>query len=119
MLRALADGRVRWGFYPPGGWTEREGVGAWLGGRPDIDGEPDDEDGLDGEMLSDLDSDGDENKRHGAEEDEEEEEEESEESEDEFQAANKHSFFAALSLDDGDDDDDDEEEEEEEGEETV
>lgn len=118
MLRALADGRVRWGFYPPGGWTEREGVGAWLGGRPDIDGEPDDEDGLDGEMLSDLDSDGDENKRHGAEEDEEEEEE-SEESEDEFQAANKHSFFAALSLDDGDDDDDDEEEEEEEGEETV
>lgn len=29
-MRALADGRVRWGFYPPG-MARKTGMGIWLG----------------------------------------------------------------------------------------
>ena len=32
MLRALADGKVRWGFWPPGSCPDRGNKGIWLDG---------------------------------------------------------------------------------------
>ena len=44
-MRALADGRVRWGFWPSGMGLDREGIGIWLEG---IGTEHEMEDGKDG-----------------------------------------------------------------------
>ncbi|BEI88039.1 uncharacterized protein CcaverHIS019_0107570 [Cutaneotrichosporon cavernicola] len=89
MLRSVADGRVRWGFYPPGR-EGQAGVGVWLGGNPDL------------EALGDESES--EEEEGGEREDEKESEarsegDEDEESEDSFVKQNQRSFFAALSLD--------------------
>ena len=36
-MRALADGRVRWGFWPPGEGRDRDGKGIWLEGTGVLD----------------------------------------------------------------------------------
>jgi hypothetical protein len=49
-MRALADGKVRWGFWPPQGDIEgREGKGIWLGGEEKTGQTDSDEDGGEGE----------------------------------------------------------------------
>jgi hypothetical protein len=102
MMRALADGRVRWGFWPPGAAPHREGCGLWLGEWREHESDPDHkhDDAVHQDLL-DEDSD----------EEEEEEEEEATDDETDFAKANNASFFAALSLGNDDDDDDDDNDE--------
>ncbi|KAL1409274.1 hypothetical protein Q8F55_006107 [Vanrija albida] len=104
MMRALADGRVRWGFWPPGAAPARDGegicLGEWRGDATasESDEETDEEDGA--EVHS-----------HESEPEAEEAEDDDDDEDpgaDEFVKANNASFFAALSLADGGDEDDDE-----------
>lgn len=89
MMRAIANGRVRWGFWPPGSTPHREGCGLWLGewqeNRSDSGYE---RDSAHEELVLEDDF------------------ESSDESNDEsdFVKANNASFFAALSVRDPDDD---------------
>lgn len=129
-MRNLADGRIRWGFFPPGAKTDRTGKGIWLGGEADaVDEEDDDEDrdhhsipdedGLETEE-SDVSSDGeteskkvrwadggDNSPSEDATSDEDVEEEEG-------QRSTPGGFFAALDIDDASDNDEESEEEEHE-----
>lgn len=99
MMRALADGRVRWGFWPSGG--SEEGKGIWLDSTPLEERE----DGEETRPASEA-----ENSDESEEEEEEvSEEESSEEDKGGFKAANSAGFFAAL---DASDDETEEEEEE-------
>lgn len=95
MMRALADGRVRWGFWPAGG--SEEGKGIWLDSTP-LEEQDEHHSGSEGDAGEQPD------------ESEESEESESEESEDEggVKAKNNAGFFAALDVSD-------DESEEEEG----
>ncbi len=97
MLRTVADGRVRWGFWPPGEVEARRGVGVWLGGNPDLEAL-----GAESESESEEEEEGDGAGEASSERDQEVEEEEVVESEDEgdFARQNQRSFFAALSLED-------------------
>ncbi|TXT10992.1 hypothetical protein VHUM_01743 [Vanrija humicola] len=105
MLRTIADGRVRWGFWPPGSseeaLAERGGKGVWLENTPELD---DEEAG--GERSEESESEEDEASGVGAvpgSDDAEEEEESESESEDTgFAAQNHRSFFNALSLEGSD-----------------
>lgn len=89
MMRALADGRVRWGFWPSGG--SEEGKGIWLDSTPLEERE-------DGEETRPA------SEEEGSEEESEEEESEEEESSEDdkggFKAANNAGFFAALDASD-------------------
>ena len=58
-MRNLADGRIRWGFFPPDSDIDRTGKGIWLGGEADVVEEEDDED-ADQELTDDEDGRGDE-----------------------------------------------------------
>lgn len=72
VLRALAEGRVAWGFWPPG--TEKadsDGLGIWISGTDVV--------GSDEE----IDPEGDSKESGGEDEDEESEDEESEDEDDE------------------------------------
>lgn len=60
-MRSLADGRIRWGFFPPDSQVDRTGKGIWLGGEDDqvneeeVDEDPGAGDGdLSSEELEDL-----------------------------------------------------------------
>lgn len=104
MLRTVADGRVRWGFWPPEFDEEalesRLGVGVWLGGDPDLSeivGAQSDTE----ESAQETDGWEEEASSEGGEEEDTSEEE----SEDGFAAQNKASFFAALSMADEEDSD--------------
>lgn len=108
MLRALAEGRVRWGFWPPGSDPHRDGCGLWLEEWSE---------GTDSESDYELKAPREQSRlrEHSDAEggDEAEEDEGSSEDETEFTKANRAGFFAALSPDEGDDDDDDDEGEDE------
>jgi hypothetical protein len=132
VMRALADGRVRWGFWPPGSdLSGREGSGIWLDDASVDDkaeeaGDHSDEEALSESGDSDIsEEDEDEDDRYEEElRDEEdaqspvEEEEEGEEGEDESDddlagaAKPKGGFFAALDIGGEDEDENDEEDEE-------
>ncbi|OCF54772.1 hypothetical protein L486_07908 [Kwoniella mangroviensis CBS 10435] len=125
IMRLLADGKIRWGFYPPG-TTGREGKGIWLGSEAEdqdinvYDVEKvdphrdqatseeeyyDEEDLDDSEELSEL--------------EEENDEEEEQEKEEKVGKSDKivgriGGFFDALGIDDDDEEDEEDEEEEEE-----
>lgn len=107
MLRALAEGRVRWGFWPPGSEPTRDGQGLWLGEWQSSDSEFDsgslseDSDPPTVVTVEAVESDDDED-----------------EIDDESPAVklNNASFFAALSLGNDDDDEDGEDEDEDEDE---
>lgn len=128
VMRFLADGKIRWGFWPPGSQQDRSGSGIWLG---EDDGVIDGGEGEDAqseaedEMLSvtesdddahdqvngktdneDQDEDEDERDNDGSHDDEDDDDGEEEESED--RPAEATGFFAALAVDDGDDEDDEE-----------
>lgn len=102
MLRALAEGRVRWGFWPPGSEPTRDGQGLWLGEWQSSDSE------FESGSLSE-DSDPPTVVTVAAVESDDDEEDEID---DESPAVklNNASFFAALSLDNDDEDDDEDDE---------
>ena len=128
VMRVLADGRIRWGFWPPGSESAGEGVGIWLEGsgydEKEVDGGSEDElasdpgvgevSGVSGESISG------ESRVSGEEEDGpggEGEEEEEEDDDHELNGKGEHGvedpvkvggFFAALGVDS---DEDSEEEE--------
>ncbi|BEI85717.1 hypothetical protein CcaverHIS002_0600040 [Cutaneotrichosporon cavernicola] len=104
MMRSLAEGRVRWCFWPPNSTPNRDGCGLWLGQYHDTGSEelsPVDSDietsnkrttrtpAVTQQVVSDLGN-------------------ESSDEDTEFTKANNASFFAALSLDDRGDHSDDE-----------
>lgn len=98
MMRALAEGRVRWCFWPPGSQPQRDGQGLWLGEWHGEDSEL--------ESFSEHDSDG--PTRPSQEVAGDDDEDDASDEEPEAVKLNNASFFAALSLDNaGDDDDDD------------
>lgn len=107
-MRALADGRVRWGFWPPGAAPVREGegicLGEWHGDATASEG--DEEAGDEGDVPHHL--------ATPAPEAHEMELEDIEDDDvhDDFAKTNNASFFAALSLADAGDDDDEEDDEE-------
>ncbi|GMK54708.1 hypothetical protein CspeluHIS016_0112940 [Cutaneotrichosporon spelunceum] len=88
MLRSVADGRVRWGFWPPGDVDGRAGALEVESDESGSEGEK--EEGEKRDEASDA-----------IEEDGAEESESDESEEDSFVKQNQRSFFAALSLDDG------------------
>ncbi|ODN99483.1 GTPase [Cryptococcus wingfieldii CBS 7118] len=104
MMRALADGKVRWGFYPPK-TSGKEGAGIWLGDDVDEAGaadgpsaeeetaeEDEDEDVEDGESQSD------EEELSGSEED------------DKMPMKQAGGFFAALEISEDEEDESEDEE---------
>ncbi|TFK99682.1 hypothetical protein BDV98DRAFT_570680 [Pterulicium gracile] len=121
VLRALAEGRIPWGFWPagvelPAEATEATGHGLWIAGGNDDSNDLDEhgedsaaEDGDDGDGSSES-----EDEDEDEDEDGDDIEEEDEESEEEGEAApapkvvsGPRSGFAMLELDGGDDGDDD------------
>jgi len=135
VLRTLADGRVRWGFWPPGSRPVRDGRGVWLGAmsedilnaeggieeEQESESESESESGTEGESEGGGEGEsGDESGGEGlprkakapkgaavSAKDYDESEESEDDEEDGFVAANNRSFFAALNLNDNDDDDSD------------
>jgi len=123
-MRFLADGKIRWCFFPPNTTVDRTSKGIWLGGSEEP---PEDSDGVTtaiediSDEGTDDDSDLDElvtNKPKAVTFDVAEsssEEEEEDESEDEAGGGGAGGFFAALQLEDQlDDDDDDDDEDDDE-----
>jgi hypothetical protein len=114
VMRALADGRVRWGFWPHGAdLSDREGKGIWLdtvsgGELGEASGE---ERGLEGsETLSDVEEDsgsGGEDESDDVEDDEQTGDEDVGE-EPMAVRENRGGFFAALDGGSDEDEDDDE-----------
>lgn len=105
IMRSLAEGRVRWCFWPPNSNPHRDGCGLWLGlhhstgseGLSDVDSEVETSPKRKNvKMTSPT------RPKEGAVENE------SSDEDTEFTKANNAGFFAALSLDDGGDDEDDE-----------
>jgi hypothetical protein len=120
VMRFLADGKIRWCFFPPNTTADRTSKGIWLGGSE----EPtEDSDGVTTaiEDVSDEETDDESdlevpvtNKPKAVTFDVAEstsEEEEEDESEEEAGAGGAGGFFAALQLEDQADEDDDDDEE--------
>jgi len=124
-MRFLADGKVRWCFFPPDTTADRTSKGIWLGGSEEL---PEDSDGVataiedisDEETAdeSDLEVPATNKPKAGtfdvaeSTSEEEEDEDDSEEEEEEAGGGGAGGFFAALQLEDQEDDDDDEESDE-------
>jgi hypothetical protein len=123
VMRFLADGKIRWCFFPPNTTTDRTSKGIWLGGSEEP---PEDSDGVTTaiEDVSDEETDDESdlevvkiNKPKAVSfdvaESTSEEEEEDDELEEEARGGGAGGFFAALQLEDQADDDDDDEESDE------
>lgn len=135
VMRALADGRVRWGFWPPGSdLSGREGSGIWLDDSSVEDKAEEAGDHSGEEAVSESDDsdnneeDEDEDDKYEEElrdeedaqlpvEDGAEEEDGEDETDDDLAGAAKPrgGFFAALDIGGEDEDDEDDEDEDEEG----
>jgi hypothetical protein len=123
-MRSLADGKIRWCFFPPDTTTDRTGKGVWLGGTEeevleDSDGavsvveslsSEEEEDGPTVQRRKSVHFEDDEEQEE--EEDEDEDEDESSESEREMRGAARNPF-AALQLEDQSDEDDDDDDDDE------
>jgi hypothetical protein len=128
VMRFLADGKIRWCFFPPNTSTDRTGKGIWLGGAG-VEGDvPEDSDGAT-TPIQDISSEEEDDDsdvevtnsqktktvQFDVEESDDEEGEEDEEEEDDSDEATgtgggkARGFFAALQLEDQSDSDDDEE----------
>lgn len=94
MMRALAEGRVRWCFWPPGSEPKRDGQGLWLGERESTDDEYEftSDDGSDSQKEAAAPTKGEDS---AGDSDDDESDGESE-----AVKLNNASFFAALSLED-------------------
>jgi hypothetical protein len=126
VMRFLADGKIRWCFFPPNTTSDRTSKGIWLGGSEEP---PEDSDGVTTAIEDVSDEETDDESDLGvpvtdkpkavtfdvaesSSEEEEEEEDEEDESEEGAGAGGAGGFFAALQLEDQEDDDDDEGDEE-------
>lgn len=105
MMRSLAEGRVRWCFWPPNATPHRDGCGLWLGQYH----------GTGSEVLSDFDSEVETSPQRQtvkppaiSRSTEQDVDDESSDEETVFSKANNVGFFAALSLDDDGDNSDEE-----------
>jgi hypothetical protein len=128
-MRALADGKVMWGFWPPGAVVAgRQGRGIWIGQEMDQEDEEEQEEeqrissgkvglheseeyeeGGSDEAMEATDEeeiDAEESEREGPVHSEEELEQ------DERQVRNARSFFAALNVEDASEGEEDEDEDE-------
>jgi hypothetical protein len=117
VMRFLADGKIRWCFFPPNTTSDRTSKGIWLGGSEEP---PEDSDGVTTaiEDVSDEETDDESDlevpttdKPKAVKFDVAEstsEEEEDDDSEEEAGGGGAGGFFAALQLEDRSDDDDDE-----------
>jgi hypothetical protein len=119
VMRFLADGKIRWCFFPPNTTSDRTSKGIWLGGSEEP---PEDSDGVTTaiEDVSDEETDNESDLEVPATEKPKavtfdvaestsEEEEEEDESGEEARGGGAGGFFAALQLEDQEDDDDDDE----------
>jgi len=124
-MRFLADGKIRWCFFPPDTTADRTSKGIWLGGSEEP---PEDSDGVTTaiEDVSDEETDDESNlevpstnkpkavtfdvAESTSEEEEDEDDSEEEEEAGAGGAGGAGGFFAALQLEDQEDDDDDDEE---------
>jgi hypothetical protein len=122
VMRYLADGKVRWGFWPPESQPEENGNGIWLGEDDPIDGEGGGQD-TPWDKGSDEEDSGDEvavNEEEGSDNRDEDDEDEGEGGSEaerlpqKSRGAGAAGFFAALAIDSEDDSEDEEEEEDEE-----
>jgi hypothetical protein len=122
VMRFLADGKIRWCFFPPNTTSDRTSKGIWLGGSEEP---PEDSDGVTTaiEDVSDEETDDESDLevpatdrpkavKFDVAESTSEEEEGDDESEQEAGGGGAGGFFAALQLEDQEDDDDDEGDEE-------
>ncbi|WRT70647.1 uncharacterized protein IL334_007645 [Kwoniella shivajii] len=118
IMRLLADGKIRWGFYPPG-MKGKEGRGIWLDSDNDqatsIDSEDEQELGKDHAPIGASASEGESTDGDTFDEEDDTEEEEAGDSEEEPVVQAKGikkggGFFDALGDDDDKEDDDEEEE---------
>ena len=106
VLRAIAEGRIKWGFYPPdydlANLPENnKGLGIWIDGsiEDDITGDEDHDDEGGGEDSEDSGDDSVQNGTH-SEEDESEEEGSSEGEKIVTKLATGPGMFSALAMDD-------------------
>jgi len=119
-MRFLADGKIRWCFFPPDTTADRTSKGIWLGGSEDP---PEDSDGVTSaiEDVTDEETDDESNVEVPATnkpkavtfdvaESTSEEEEDEDDSEEEG-GGGAGGFFAALQLEDQEDDVDDDDDE--------
>ncbi|GMK56024.1 hypothetical protein CspeluHIS016_0210800 [Cutaneotrichosporon spelunceum] len=104
MMRSLAEGRVRWCFWPPNYTPHRDGSGLWLGQYHDTGNDELSE----GYSTAEDSSKGINVTRMASQQAVDDLDTESSDEDTGFTKANQASFFAALSLDDGSDGDDDE-----------
>ena len=113
-MRFLADGKIRWCFFPPNTTSDRTSKGIWLGGSEEP---PEDSDGVTTaiEDVSDEETDDESDLEVPTTEKpkavtfdvaESTSEEEEDESEEEAGGGGAGGFFAALQLEDQEDDDD-------------
>ena len=120
VMRFLADGKIRWCFFPPDTTADRTSKGIWLGGSEDP---PEDSDGVTSaiEDVTDEETDDESNVEVPATnkpkavtfdvaESTSEEEEDEDDSEEEG-GGGAGGFFAALQLEDQEDDVDDDDDE--------
>lgn len=101
VLRALAEGRVAWGFWPPGTEKPSEGLGIWIPGTEaaGTDGEltePDDE-----PEEPEQSEEGEEEEDSEEEGEEDDEEDEDEEDDDGIEQRVGGGRFGALAIDGG------------------
>lgn len=125
VMRFLADGKIRWCFFPPNTSTDRTSKGIWLGGSEEPPEESDGATSAIEDVLSEgTDDESDwevttnkiksvrfEGEDESVEEADEDDEEEEEESEEEAGGGGAGGFFAALQMEDQSDDDGDESDE--------
>jgi hypothetical protein len=126
-MRSLADGKIRWCFFPPDTTSDRTGKGVWLGGTEEEILEDSDAaiSAVESLTSDDVEEDASEMPRRKSvhfddeeQEEEDEDEDESSESEREMGGGAKNPFaalqFEDQSDEDDDDDDDDDDEDEDE-----
>ncbi|SJX60632.1 related to GTP-binding protein [Sporisorium reilianum f. sp. reilianum] len=133
VMRAVAEGRIKWAFRPPSGPNDGLGQGIWI---PDAQAQtataggadvltapnPDDEEEHEDEDADDKKSDSDDDEAiarkvrfdFGAVESGDDDEDDENEDDGGALGGSTNSLFSALAVEDGDDDDEDEEDEEEE-----
>ena len=118
VMRFLADGKIRWCFFPPSTAADRTGKGIWLGGSEE--GSPEDSDGAttaiedeisdntdDGSDLEVMGTNKSKSVKFEVEESGSDDDGEEEDSDEEAEAGGAGGFFAALQLEDQSDTDDD------------
>jgi hypothetical protein len=121
-MRSLADGKIRWGFFPPSNTVDRAGRGIWLGGKAD-DALEDSDDAIsvgedelrDATGVRKVRFEGEDTDEESTKSDEEAEDTDSDEEGESGKDAGG-GFFAALQLEDQSSEEEEDEEDEDESE---